>query len=237
MVRGMNNCCLQADTMLRAVGFTPINPMRFIVMLILFLWLQPAGTLAQGTIRYVPLTTPNPYYPLDYQALRIYGGLSLDSYDLDFDGDGSPEYTFQASLGSGFVMLGRNDNKLSMYPLDLLAPLQAGTVIGPTVGSIPWTGGLAPISGLDTAGAWGYFIGLDSAYAGLQFNLPDGTHYGWARIRVPTRTASGWDPFDPNGGWLYGYAWDTSPNTPIVAGTVPEPAIWPLLVAGGRSSG
>jgi hypothetical protein len=214
------------------MDFFAINRMRFIILLTLLLWLRPAGTLAQGTIRYIPLTTPNPHYPLDSQALRIYSPITLVSYDLDFDGDGSPEYTFQSSTANGFLVLSRNGNKLSRYPLDELAPLASGTVVGPTVGSIPWASGLAPISGYDTAGAYGYFIGLDSAYAGLQFNLQDGTHYGWARISVPTWRDGYWDPFDPNGGWLYGYAWETRPDTPIMAGAVPEPAIWALLVAG-----
>jgi hypothetical protein len=206
--------------------------MRLTLMLIVILWLRPACILAQGTIRYVPLTTPNPYYPLDSQALRIYGTYSLASYDLDVDADGNPEYTFQSSAARGFRIIGRNTNKVACYPLDLLPPLAAGTVIGPSVGSIPWTGGNTPISGYDTAGADGYFIGLDSAYAGLQFNLADGTHYGWVRISLPKWVNGYWDPFDPNGGWVYGYAWETRPNTPVVAGATPEPAIWAVLVGG-----
>jgi hypothetical protein len=35
-----------------------------------------------------------------------------------------------------------------------------------------------------------------------------------------------------NGGWLYDYASETRPDTPIVAGAVPEPSAWALLALG-----
>jgi len=86
--------------------------------------------LAQGTIRYTGLTTPHPHYPLDSVALRIYSPFRPVSYDLDLDSDGRAEYTFQSSGDTGFFLIGQNQNKLSFYPMDLLAPLPAGTVIG-----------------------------------------------------------------------------------------------------------
>ena len=204
--------------------------MRHLKLVIVLLGLVPGALLAQGTIRYTALTTPHPYYPLDSVALRIYSPFLPVSYDLDFDSDGRPEYTFQSSGDNGFFLIGQNQNKLSLYPMDLLVPLPAGTVIGPSIGSIPWTGGPAAISGCNSIGCDGYFIGLDSAYAGLQFGLADGTHYGWVQISLPSRTSGGWYPFPPNGGWVYGYAWETRPDTPIVAGEVPEPKTWAILL-------
>lgn len=35
-----------------------------------------------------------------------------------------------------------------------------------------------------------------------------------------------------NGGWLYDYASETRPDTPILAGAVPEPSAWALLALG-----
>ena len=204
--------------------------MRYLKPFRPLLGLLPAPLLAQGTIRYTGLTTPHPHYPLDSVALRIYSPFRPVSYDLDLDSDGRAEYTFQSSGDTGFFLIGQNQNKLSFYPMDLLAPLPAGTVIGPSMGSVPWTGGPAAISGCNSIGCDGYFLGLDSAYAGLQFSLADGTHYGWVQISLPSRTSGGWYPFDPNGGWVYGFAWNTRPDTPIVAGEMPEPKTWVLLL-------
>jgi len=98
------------------------------------------------------------------------------------------------------------------------------------MGSVPWTGGPALISAYNSLGGKGYFIGLDSAYAGLQFSLADGTHYGWVRISLPSRTSGGGYPCAPNGGWVYGFAWDTRPDTPMVAGEAPKPKTWVILL-------
>jgi hypothetical protein len=41
------------------------------------------------------------------------------------------------------------------------------------------------------------------------------THYGWVRVGAPLAFF--------NGGWLYDYAYETRPDTPIVAGAKPVP--------------
>jgi hypothetical protein len=73
--------------------------------------------------------------------------------------------------------------------------------------------------------AIGTFLGVESAYIGLQFMLDDGVHYGWARVGCPV-TGLG-------GGWIYEAAYDIRPDTLILAGAVPEPSTWALLSAGG----
>jgi hypothetical protein len=76
-----------------------------------------------------------------------------------------------------------------------------------------------------TDGSDGYFTGVESAYIGLQFQ-DAGQTYGWARAGAPV--------IGINGGWVYDYAYETTPNTPIFAGqrAVPEPSAWPLLILG-----
>lgn len=68
---------------------------------------------------------------------------------------------------------------------------------------------------------WDYPETFTAKYLGLEFDLPDGTHYGYVAIR-------GSYGF----GHLASYAWETLPGVPIVAGSVPEPARSALIVAG-----
>jgi len=69
----------------------------------------------------------------------------------------------------------------------------------------------------------GPFAGVTSAYIGLEFYIDGQAYYGWVDVGAPASI---------NGGWVYNYAYETTPNTPIFAGEVPEPAAWGLVAAG-----
>lgn len=71
----------------------------------------------------------------------------------------------------------------------------------------------------------GRYIGLEWA-----FNGPDSTDriYGWAQVDV-TNDLEG----DFGTATLTGYAFEMTPNTPILAGQIPEPSSLALLAAGG----
>lgn len=71
----------------------------------------------------------------------------------------------------------------------------------------------------------GNFI-LIRAYAGVQFEIDGQTHYGW--IDLENSALGGGAEFK-----AYGWAYESEPNTPIVAGSVPEPSLATLLVLGG----
>jgi hypothetical protein len=60
-------------------------------------------------------------------------------------------------------------------------------------------------------------------FIGLEFELPDGLHYGYFDMFMRG---------DIPGAALYGWAYDTRPNTSILAGAVPEPAPWALFGLG-----
>jgi len=57
-------------------------------------------------------------------------------------------------------------------------------------------------------------------YLGLRFHLSDGYHFGWARVTVRYHNGSHsqrtWDAL------ITGYAYETEPNKPILAGQVSE---------------
>jgi hypothetical protein len=73
-----------------------------------------------------------------------------------------------------------------------------------------------------------------SAILGARFEAEDGFHYGWVRLGLEA-----WDPIDEappifdifnNPGDIVDWGYESTPNTPIVAGAVPEPAAWLLVI-------
>lgn len=97
-----------------------------------------------------------------------------------------------------------------------------------TAGSTTLIGGLG--------GNWnGGTMSVDAAgFLGVGFNIANGSvtnlHYGWIRVGIGTN-ASG----QPTAMTIYDWAWETAPETGIVAGLIPEPspvADLALLAAG-----
>jgi hypothetical protein len=91
--------------------------------------------------------------------------------------------------------------------------LQRGNVIGPRQ---PFSGQFmcSSDSGQGTIGRW---LNVNNGYLGLRFVVKGKTHYGWARLTVKVF-----------GGALIkatvtGYAYETTPNKPIIAGKTKGP--------------
>jgi len=154
-------------------------------------------------------------------------------YPIDLNADSIIDFTFNADYTS--VGLFANASNRLVYRVE--PPPNLG---GP-VASLP--GGLLIASNLtDSSVAWGSSVGYGyyglisvlisgsstdfngRGYIGLEFGLPDGTHYGYFDLDAgpgfPAAT-------------LYGWAYETTPGVPIVAGAVPEPSSLWLLVAAG----
>jgi len=210
---------------------------RWLVLPLLFM--LPLGTDGQGTIVHRQLSTPNPdpNFPWDFQGLRHWT-LESSYFDLDFDSNGVTDYTFHSGQFStrGFSIFGYGNNAVfSLSSLDshFVVPLASESLIGPNASPYEWyvtqqtpNGPLgAGLTACVDIGCIGLFTGVESAYAGLQFQMDGQTHYGWIRVGAPLVGA--------NGGWIYEYAYDTRPDTPIIAGAVPEPSTWALLGLGG----
>lgn len=189
---------------------------------------QPGS--AQGTIAYYQPNTPIPMFTRGFP----------ERYALDLDGDTSPELTFTYS----FQFLGvRSDaatrvlSSMLPYPSQdtgLPQPLAAGFPLGSAseAGGLRWFAG---IPGADpetdfyglaicvSTGCGGNFLG-QHAYMGVEFQRAGSTHYGWVLLNVAP---------DYPAGQIEAWAWETRPGEAILAGAVPEPSTWALLVAGG----
>jgi hypothetical protein len=70
----------------------------------------------------------------------------------------------------------------------------------------------------DGSGRGGYWLNVANRYLGLKFEIDGRTHYGWARLSVQ---ASGTSITST----LTGYAYETIPNEPIIAGKTKGPDV------------
>lgn len=163
-------------------------------------------------------------------------------YELDFNEDGQSDFIIEA--GEAFQPIGIGNNAVYSYPeppgdLGALAvPLQFGQAIGPSLpsGAVWFESYIHPSPPNQTISAYFHYV-LDGgagglwrdgmiAYMGAEFDIDGQTHYGWLRIEIP-------DPLRGNGGIIHDMAYNTIPGQAILAGQVPEPSTWVLLIGGG----
>jgi hypothetical protein len=102
----------------------------------------------------------------------------------------------------------------------MVEDLKAGTRIGKNRAFRNYSFGLymAIVTQGSSRGPW---IGKEQAYLGLKFNINGQVHYGWARLKVDTQKKE--VPFIR--ARLTGYAYETVPNRPIIAGKTKGPDV------------
>jgi hypothetical protein len=136
-------------------------------------------------------------------------------YDLDLNHDGIADFVLANTyFDPNFVVLAsglrRNVVAGRTYFLRAYA-LLAGAKIGP---ALPFLrAGSMAVSDRNGLSDWsGYWVNVSNRYLGLSFKLNGKTHYGWARLNVK------WMPYHGFTAALTGYAYETIPNKPIIAG-------------------
>lgn len=213
-------------------------------------WLLPAlaallgpSAQGQGTIVYVhlPLSNPNGdpnHLPWDSLGTQVgpdlpiaINGQTVCTFTSGPLVAGQPtQFAVQPSSLSEVIVVQPN---LPVDQTALVVPLSAGEQIGPSAAGYGWLGNilsgnvLTAARGSGTVGdpfvTEGYFTGLESAYMGFDFQQAGQTYYGWIRAGAPV--------VGLNAGWVYDYAYETVPNTPILAGQgVPEPSAASLCI-------
>jgi hypothetical protein len=204
----------------------------FIIAMFATAWLgntQPSWS--QGTIAYFQPTSP----------ILLHADFFTELYPLDFDGDGIAELT----LGYDFHFIGVRSELSTTVLTRMDAPPNLGGSVAPELagfsigdgseaGSLQWFGRIpgAPyetdfrtlIQCFDT-GCTGEFRG-QYAYMGVQFHLGSDTHYGWVLLQISDSAAFG---------AIESWAWETEPGVPILAGAVPEPSPFILLLLSGAT--
>jgi hypothetical protein len=168
-----------------------------------------------------------------YTPAHIKIGLGgVPSYGLDLDHDGTNDFVIYASRSYSC------DPVRCLYSLMVYSPIQ-GNAIAVRGGKFPrssaqalYAGGrigphrrFANIAGMASETKYssgkrivaGHWINVTNRYLGFAFGGKGGTHYGWARLSVHV----------VKGPWsvkatLTGYAYETIPNKPIIAGATKE---------------
>jgi hypothetical protein len=168
----------------------------------------------------------------------VFAGYPGKEVLLDLDQDGTGDYRFTGDLISVYVQTLNQNQQAAVLETgrDLGSRLFAfndGEEIGLTLmQDVVWVDYLTPrhpVPGRSGVGACAWPTGCSSYfrggtnYIGVNLQLTDGSHYGWLRIVSDSGDA---------GGIILDWAHETQPNTPILAGAVPEPSTWTLLALG-----
>jgi hypothetical protein len=145
----------------------------------------------------------------------------ISQFDIDFNGDGGREVRVfvSASSTTGFNVLPMAGNNIMSVPSGPVSYWAYPVAAGQSVGSVPIGSGVwayDPTPGILLGacvdiGCSGFFTHDFVGFVGVEFLLPDGLHYGVIEI----------EGLEGNG-LVRSYAWETTPNTPIIAGA-PEP--------------
>ena len=206
---------------------------------IVFVQLPPSPSL--GLVQDINGNWVDPFASYDSQGLRLWGTAENPAtYNLVLNGQVA--FTF-ASQDSGFDLAPAGINRVIGGYLDGAGAvgavtLPSDTTIGPDPGAYAWFShdqAVGGTLGLATARASGIigspilftgpFAGIQSAFIGLQFQVDGQTYYGWVRVGAPVSI---------NGGWIYDYAYETSPDTPINAGQTNELIYFEATFNGGN---
>lgn len=157
---------------------------------------------------------------------------------LDLNGDDADDFTIGAS--PNFVGLRSEDSNQYLVLPDPppniggpVEPLYQGFEIGQDSGngSLDWFGTNTDFATLVSVfegpggPVYGGRFGGQRAYIGVEFDVGSANHYGWIDIYVASGAYAE----------VYGWAYESSPDTSIVAGAIPEPSTMLLLALGAMS--
>ena len=182
------------------------------------------------------------------QPLDVHTGddiFFVDYFPFDVDGNGTIDYTFIANLAEASLRTERANRLVIRVspPPNLggpVASLPADYQIGPSLlhSGIRWTssdllGGYVSPDELQASGIIQVlFSGSSTQFTersaiGIEFEAEDGIHYGYFDVSPATFLAPRIT--------LHGWAWETRPGVPILAGRVPEPSTLVFLIVAGGS--
>jgi hypothetical protein len=154
-------------------------------------------------------------YPLDLNHDKIVDFFLDHVYFTSHSGN---TLLFDSAI---FVPFYSRANKLNRVAdknkTDVASAFRAGDKIGPSAffwssGQLATAGGTVGKLPNRYLGEWGNEgKGLKDRYLGFRFAIRNKTHYGWARVSVSAY---------PFAATLTGYAYETIPNKPIIAGKI-----------------
>src|SRR5277367_3742737 len=140
---------------------------------------------------------------------------------LDLNHDGKADFSFQnysntfegSEQGFLFVFPAKSPNAVDgETTYERALALRAGTRVGPKAHFL--SGRYISMVSADAAErCFGNWNNVKNRYLGLKFIIKGKTHFGWARLNVSCNSTN-----DKIKALLTGYAYETIPNKPIIAG-------------------
>ncbi len=186
----------------------------------------------QGVIHIAP--NPQPYYSVGYPG-------TLDE-NIDIVGDGTTDFVLESGASDvDYVALITQNSNQVVVQNGFVAAMNSGDIIGPSLGlTNQWYEGRLTITILaDLIGQAPAGNGLESNFANrrsgyIGFDLIDnGTnYYGWMLASCPS--SGGLAGAAGLFAYITDWAFETSPNTPIQAGQISEPASFTANLTGAN---
>ncbi|MFZ0418261.1 MAG: hypothetical protein WAM04_09140 [Candidatus Sulfotelmatobacter sp.] len=189
----------------------------------LALYALAAGAAGVGVLALTQSAGAEVIYTPVNQTINAHQGYAID---LNHDGivDFRIQNIFKRQFAFGFPYI--SDIGLMVVPVDgvqagnsqyEVAALPAGAAIGPVQPPKPWGLRGAAMAYQFRDGSFGtYYFGswlnVSNRYLGLAFNIDGETHFGWVRLTVH------WNHKWTLSADITGYAYETVPNKPIIAG-------------------
>jgi hypothetical protein len=176
-----------------------------------------------------------PQQPTYYSV--FYPG-TLD-FAIDINGDGTTDFILRSndsgsSINNAFL-IPQGNNAIVIHK-SYVADMNNGETVGSSLDPVyQWSNTKVPISAVallldPTPVEEGNFVGQLSGYMGFDIVNNGMNYYGWMYISSPSGDGLNGDAA------IYGeivdWAYQSSPNTPIEVGAVPEPSTWGLLMLG-----
>ena len=157
-------------------------------------------------------------------------------YLVDLNHDGIDDFNIVTTgFGMNIEAIGTNEIACGVIfsSLELggfAQTIHAGSIIGVYEDgyNYDWTpgyGAMVGVNGITQPPSISGYWGSNRDYLGLRFKIDGQTHYGWIQMHLPATEGAG---------FVEGFAYETVPNIPIIAG-IPEPSV-PLLIVMGATT-
>ena len=136
-------------------------------------------------------------------------------FDIDFDGNGTPEFNLAVGYGGAYIDAGNMAQSVSFLGVaggyEMLAyALNPGDPISAAAGN--WIRPAYYANLTTSTGTVGYWLDLTGVhYLGVRFQSSDGLHYGWVEL-----TCTDANPGPPQL-IVHRYGWDNAPDNGVPA--------------------
>jgi len=209
---------LRTPSRLSESVFTPLN-----------MYALAASAAGVGILALAPTAEAKVVYTPAHRHVGSYQALALD-----LDHDGTIDFLIVESnecalcesnwLHAKEALGNAIEGGIGKYGRNVAAALKRGVRIGPGQQFVSrgYRGEWMASAGCNSTfcSAWGPWVNVTNRYLGLKFKVHGQAHYGWARLTVRVRSYRLLIEAT-----LTGYAYETIPNKPIIAGKTKGPDV------------